>query len=206
VNLATGELRAACAIPAEAAAELFRRAVEEGLGPMAYLIAGGSTTILHGGASNLATRRYLDSLSSLHPVVRDHDWTATGGCLSMILLDDPDRLQAFLGSRCGSLGLTCSIGKSAYTPGLGVGEVQAAEANKAAAALALLRELGLETSALCAFGDNMNDLPLLLAAGEAYCPPDAVEDVLEAVSGRIAPAAEEGVAGFLEALIEALIE
>ncbi len=184
---------------APAALELYRAAVEAGLCPMAYT---PGSRLCYAGAPNRAARGYLDALAPLHGAARDDagDSLRAAGALSMILLDDPDRLRAFLHERCARLGLACSIGKSAYTAGLGVGEVQAAEANKASAALALAGELGLGPEALCAFGDNMNDLPLLLAAGEAYCPPDAVAGVLEAIPGRIAAAAEEGVARFLEAL------
>jgi len=49
----------------------------------------------------------------------------------------------------------------------------------------------------------MNDLPLLLYAGEARCPPDAHPEVLAAVAGRIAPSAEHGVACYLQAVLEA---
>lgn len=186
-------------MPGPAALELYRGAVAAGLCPMAYTPAAA---LCYAGTPNTAARGYLAALSPLHHTARDDSGAslADAGVLSMILLDEPERLRAFLGERCAALGLVWSVGKSAYTAGLGVGEVQAADANKASAALALAHELGLGPEALCAFGDNMNDLPLLLAAGEAYCPPDAVPGVLEAISGRIASAAEEGVARFLEAL------
>jgi hydroxymethylpyrimidine pyrophosphatase-like HAD family hydrolase len=186
-------------MPAPAARELYRGAVDAGLCPMAYTPAAG---LCYAGEPGQAARGYLAALSPLHTAVRDEAGTSLveAGALSMILLDEPERLRAFLGERCAALGLAWSVGKSAYTAGLGVGEVQASDANKASAALALARELGLGSESLCAFGDNMNDLPLLLAAGEAYCPPDAVPAVLAAIPGRIAAAEEEGVARFLEAL------
>jgi len=201
VRLSTGAVRETTLIPGEVAVRLFREAVEAGICPVAYAPEPASSAIRHGGAPNRATERYLEALAPLHAIARDDTGASLrSGVLSMILLDEPDRLDGLLGARCPALGLGYSVGRSAYTAGLGVGEVQSAAASKATAALALARELGLEASALCAFGDNMNDLPLLLAAGEAYCPPDAVPGVLEAVAGRIAPAAEEGVARFLEAL------
>ena len=101
----------------------------------------------------------------------------------MLLLDQPQRLQVFFDSHC--QGLSICLGQSAYTPGLGVGEVQAAEATKAAAARRLVAARGLEPHQVVAFGDNANDLPLLRMAGQALCPPNASPEVLAGVEGRV---------------------
>ena len=80
--------------------------------------------------------------------------------------------------------------------------MQAAGADKALAAVKLARGLGLRTRDIVAFGDNMNDLPLLRAAGAGYCPPGSAAEVLAGVKGRIAPPEEEGVAAFMEGILE----
>jgi 5-amino-6-(5-phospho-D-ribitylamino)uracil phosphatase len=193
------------AMPGRLAADLFALAIRRGLAPVAYgLDETERTWLLHPSEANSPTRRYLDSLSLLHPRTVD-DGTRLSDLrgLSLILLDDPVRLAEFLAEACGpGSGFACSLGRSAYTIGLGVGEVQSEEANKGAAAVELCRSLGLAAADIVAFGDNSNDLPLLGVAGEAFCPPDAQPEVLAATRGRIACAAEEGVAAFLEARLD----
>ncbi len=44
----------------------------------------------------------------------------------------------------------------------------------------LLRDLGLEARRVCYVGDDLADLPVLLAAGLAACPSDAAAEVREA--------------------------
>src|SRR5579875_1460290 len=43
----------------------------------------------------------------------------------------------------------------------------------------LLRDLGLDASQVCYVGDDLADLPVLLAAGLAACPSDAAPEVRE---------------------------
>jgi 5-amino-6-(5-phospho-D-ribitylamino)uracil phosphatase len=197
-------VRSVRAMPGPAAAALFAAAIGRGLSPVAYGLDGaGRVLLLHGARLNAPTRRYVDSLSTLHPSTAD-DGTRLAGLqgLSLILLDEPAALATFLAELCGAQrGFCSSLGRSAYTPGLGVGEVQSAAASKGVAAAELCARLGLEPAQIVAFGDNCNDLPLLLLAGAAFCPPDAQPEVLEAVGGRIGRAADEGVAAFLEALL-----
>ena len=192
------------AMPGPDAARLFAAAIARGLAPVAYALDPASRTwLLHGERLNSPTGRYVDSLAALHPHAVDDGARLSGlQGLSLILLDDPEPLSAFLLEACGAAsGFAASLGRSAYTPGLGVAEVQSSAASKGAAAAELCASLGLEPAQIVAFGDNCNDLPLLRLAGEAFCPPDAQPEVLEAVGGRIGRAADEGVAAFLEALI-----
>ena len=110
-------------------------------------------------------------------------------------------MLSYFAAACEPAGVTSYAGHSAYTPGLGVGEIVAPGASKALAAAWLARTLSLDLDRVVAFGDNLNDLPLLEAAGEAYCPEDAPPDVLRRVPGRIPGAAEEGVAQLIQRLL-----
>ena len=212
VSLQTGEVSRVAPLDGEVAGHLFARALALGMTPVAYALPGPdepgpavlAPPLHHGPDPNEPTRRYLDSVEPLHPlVVDDGTRLARTKMLSLLLLDRPDRTDPFFATECDPLpGVASYAGRSAYTAGLGVGEVTAAEAGKAGAARALVREtLGRGLEAVVAFGDNMNDLPLLLAAGQAFCPPDAPPEVLRRVEGRIAPPTEEGVAAYLERLM-----
>ncbi len=203
-ELHSGRPGAIRAMDGPAAGRFFADAVAEGLSPIAYgLDEEGTTWLLHSAQPNLPTRRYLDSLRELHQqAVDDGGWLARLSPLSMLLLDEPARLADFLGRACrAGSGFASSLGRSAYTPGLGVGEVQADRATKGQAALDMCASLGLSPAELVAFGDGGNDLPLLRLAGGAFCPPDAQPEVLAQVEGRIACAADEGVAAYLEELL-----
>jgi hydroxymethylpyrimidine pyrophosphatase-like HAD family hydrolase len=206
VNLTTGAVTKVSAMPSTLAARVFSRAVEEKLCPMAYgMDRGGEVQLFHGPEPNRASLRYLASLEAFHTLIPDDGGglARTTSALAMILLDDPERIEAYFARHCDPLPeLATYPERSAYTPGLGVGEIISSAAGKAAAALGLARELGLTPSSIVAFGDNLNDLPLLLAAGRAFCPPEAHPRVLAEVSGRIDSATQEGVATYLEDLLQ----
>jgi hydroxymethylpyrimidine pyrophosphatase-like HAD family hydrolase len=162
----------------------------------------GSVALHHGASPNRATERYLESVAGMHRfVVDDGARLQRQQGLAMILLDDPGAIEAFFAAACDpDPGITAYPGRSAYTPGLGVGEITSSAASKGAAARLLARSLGC--AGIVAFGDNLNDLPLLRVARRAYCPPGAQPAVLAATSGRIAASEEEGVARYLEDLLQ----
>lgn len=204
VNLQTGRIANLVGLAGVLARRLFVEAVELGLSPLCYAApAQGPTLLVHGAKLNPPTQRYLESVSIYHRCLVD-DGSCLGelSALNLLLLDEPRLIEQFFRLSCGSdQPVTVSLGDSAYTPGLGVGEVQAVGATKALAAAKLAASLGLASRDLVAFGDNTNDLPLLLLAGEALCPPQSAAPVLQAVSRRIASPAEHGVACYLEALL-----
>ncbi len=204
VNLATGQPSDVVSMAGSLAAHLFARAAAAGLTPMIYALRADQTVLFHGPVVNASTAHYIASVSQAHTCVEDQgEQLRFLPALSMIILDRPEFIQAFFAGACeGDPDLVCSLGHSAYTPGLAVGEVQAAGADKALAAGKLAERLGLRPRDVVAFGDNMNDLPLLRWAGQGYCPPGSAAEVLTEVAGRIAPPEEEGVARFMERILE----
>ena len=62
---------------------------------------------------------------------------------------------------------------------LGIGPVIQGVKEKRGPFLGLLRDLGLEARQVCYVGDDLADLPVLLAAGLAACPSDAAAEVRE---------------------------
>jgi len=173
VDLATGAVSRLAALAGPVAGRLFSRAVASGMAPLAYVISqtspGDTPDLLHGPRPNEPTQRYLASVGRYHALIED-DGSQLTGCqmLSLMLLDQPARIERFFSAECDPLpGVAAYPGTSAYTKGLGVGEITAVEASKAEAARQLCQEtLGHGLEAVVAFGDNLNDLPLLLAAGQ----------------------------------------
>ncbi len=205
-DLGTGRATRVLSMQGDVALRVYREALELSLKPVAYALGPADEPLMfHAPEPDGICRTYLDSVSRYQRATVE----ATGEglvapgvrCLSFILLHRPPLLAALFARLQQLPGVTTHLGRSAYAPGVGVGEVQDGRANKAAAALGLCEAEGFSPEQIVAFGDNANDLPLMKLAGEAFCPPDSAQEVLEAVSGRIAPCAEEGVARYLEALL-----
>jgi len=79
-------------------------------------------------------------------------------------------------------------------------EVSAAGVNKAAALAELCDELGIDAKDVVAFGDHLNDLPMLAWAGRAVAVANAHPDVVELADEVTATNDEDGVALVLERL------
>lgn len=77
-------------------------------------------------------------------------------------------------------------------------EINAADANKGAAVLALAEHLGLRREQTMAFGDGLNDLSMLKMAGTGIAMANAGSEVLAAVPERTASCDEDGVALAIE--------
>jgi hypothetical protein len=79
-------------------------------------------------------------------------------------------------------------------------EISATGVSKAAALAELATMQGLSASDVIAFGDSLNDLPMLSWAGTSYAVANAHRQVLDVVD-RVCPANDEdGVATVLESL------
>ena len=71
-------------------------------------------------------------------------------------------------------------------------KIGAAEADKGVGAERLVRHLGGELCHVLAFGDYLNDLPIMARAGYSICPVDA-HPAVQAAATRVSPySAEEG--------------
>jgi hypothetical protein len=205
VNLASGAISHVAALAADLTVELFDYALQLGLAPMAYALDGARDEVIlvHGGIANEPTRRYLDSVAPYHRLVRDDQRALRAqGALSMIVLDAPERIaELFDGAAYRKPEVTSYPGRSAYSRGLGVGEITSTRASKAWAARKLAEDRGLGVGDVVAFGDNLNDLPLLEMAGAAMAPVDAHPDVLARIAGRMPATSDEGVAEYLERVL-----
>jgi Cof subfamily protein (haloacid dehalogenase superfamily) len=88
-------------------------------------------------------------------------------------------------------------------PGPWVVEISAAGVSKAAALAELCAELDVSPEEVVAFGDYLNDLPMLEWAGHAVAVANAHPDVLAAADEITASNADDGVALILDRLAAA---
>jgi hypothetical protein len=89
---------------------------------------------------------------------------------------------------------------SASVSGPWVVEVSPAGVNKAAALAELCAELGIDAGDVIAFGDHLNDVPMLAWAGRAIAVANAHPDVVAAADEVTATNDDDGVARVLERL------
>jgi hypothetical protein len=93
-------------------------------------------------------------------------------------------------------GLECT-----YSGGAGLLEISAAGVTKAATLAALCADWGVPSTAVVAFGDMPNDLPVLRWAGTAYAVANAHPAVLAQVPRHTASNDDDGVAQVIEQLL-----
>jgi Cof subfamily protein (haloacid dehalogenase superfamily) len=82
-------------------------------------------------------------------------------------------------------------------------EITAPGVTKATTLAVLADRQGYGAESVVAFGDQLNDLPMLLWAGTSYAVEDGHPDLLAAVPGRVASVDQDGVAVVLEELVAA---
>jgi len=87
-----------------------------------------------------------------------------------------------------------------YISGEWVVEVSAAGVNKATALAEICAERGVAAADVVAFGDHLNDLPMLAWAGRGIAVANAHPDVIAAADEVTASNDEDGVAAVLERL------
>jgi Cof subfamily protein (haloacid dehalogenase superfamily) len=80
-------------------------------------------------------------------------------------------------------------------------ECTAAEATKGAALAAWCAERGADAADVVAFGDMPNDVTMLAWAGRSFAMGGAHPDAIAAATARTGPAAEDGVAQAVEAIL-----
>jgi 3-deoxy-D-manno-octulosonate 8-phosphate phosphatase (KDO 8-P phosphatase) len=86
---------------------------------------------------------------------------------------------------------------------LGIAPVIQGAARKAGPFRDLLVQMGLEARQVCYIGDDLADLPVLLAVGLAACPADAAPEVLEAAH---LVARAPGGRGAVREVVEAILK
>lgn len=80
-------------------------------------------------------------------------------------------------------------------------EINHGHANKGEALLALAKALGLTREQTMSFGDGINDLPMIVAAGTGVAMANAEAEVLAAADMRTLSCDDDGVAAVIETLL-----
>ncbi|ASW57257.1 haloacid dehalogenase [Plantactinospora sp. KBS50] len=137
-----------------------------------------------------------------HPSVRPFDSPADlfAAPASKLLVRSTERdSDVFVKLVAGAVAGLAEATHSSYS---GLVEISAAGVTKAAGLAWLCSRYGVDSSAVLAFGDMPNDIPLLTWAGRSVAVANAHPSVLEIADERTASNDEDGVAAYLDALFE----
>jgi|SRR5579884_1254081 len=152
---------------------------------------------------NHATRRWMElTKAKLHEVESlgryPHEQTVRVGICAEP--DEVRRVKRELEERFGSRVLCQNLMVPAY--GVEVLEVFDPAVNKWEGVLHLARHHGIEPAQIVAIGDDINDLPMIRNAGLGAAMGNARDEVKAAAQRIIGSNSEDGLAAFLEELID----
>jgi len=161
----------------------------------------------------IADREFAERAAKIRLLVLDVDGVLTDG--SIVYVSDGREIKSFsvrdgfavrLWIETGRQAAVITGRRSAVVASrcreLGIGTVIQGALDKAPAYRRLLAESGVETASVCAIGDDLPDLPLLLASGIGAAPADADDRVRERADWVSTRA---GGRGAVRELIEALL-
>lgn len=183
----------------DAAGMALETALSFGLHPILYRYdPAGGNKIHYTGMHNKGERDYLQKrLEAKDPrfALREAgDGYPRGPAFLLVLIEEKERLDPAYLHFSQDPRLHCHYTQDIYSKYQWL-ELSHPEANKRSAAEFLRARLGADR--IVAFGDNLNDLPLLEAADEFYAVRNAVPELIARSSGVIGANDEGGVLGFL---------
>jgi Cof subfamily protein (haloacid dehalogenase superfamily) len=111
---------------------------------------------------------------------------------------DPDEFTARIGKAL------AGVAEATHSSTSGLVEVSASGVTKAAGLAWYCDRLGVPAAQVTAFGDMPNDVPMLAWAGHAVAVGNAHPAVKEIADEVVASNEDDGVAGYLEALLDSL--
>lgn len=178
--------------------EIYRR---YGVPTFVYALRDGIIDMSHYGAMNAQEREFLDARID-SPFKRfgaeecDPDGMPSGcGNIALFYAMQPDEMVARVYEEVRRLDVTLHSYHDIFGPETAILEVFGPGVSKASAVRDLARSVG--ASRIVAFGDNVNDLPLLREADVSVAVGNALDEVKEAADVVIGTNAEDAVARFI---------
>ncbi|MGN1195588.1 MAG: HAD family hydrolase [Acutalibacteraceae bacterium] len=167
--------------------------------PMLYFEKDSHITVEYIKLYNKAQTDYVNSRKSFYNKafvkVDNFSLTDKSNLIYSVYLDSREKVEPIYNKLLSINGLCCNFYPDNYT-GFYFLEVFAAGVSKLSGAMQVKNMLGCDK--IVAFGDNINDLPLLEAADEGYAVENASDEVKKRAGGVIGKNSEDAVAAFLE--------
>jgi Cof subfamily protein (haloacid dehalogenase superfamily) len=143
-------------------------------------------------------RTYAEHARLQMHVVGDFDTWLTHPTTKIVVVGDPEPLDGLNERLRDRYGDRLFIAKSLPI----FLEIASPGVSKGMALRFVCERLGIDTGDTVAFGDGANDLELLAAAGLGVAVADADPALLEVADWTVPPVGEDGVAGFLNLLVD----
>lgn len=169
-----------------------------GLSPMMYFEKNSHIKVEYTKLYNQAQKDYVNSRMSFYHktfVKVDRFDFDNSDLIYSVFLDSKEKIEPVYRQLLELGTVTCSFYPDNYT-GYYFLEVFASGVSKLSGALQV-KEM-LRCDKIVAFGDNINDIPLLQAADEGYAVGNACDEVKSHASGVIGKNSEDAVALFLQ--------
>lgn len=170
---------------------------KHGISPVSYAFLDGRERLSYrGGIQNAGMAYYLDKRRE-DPRMRETDSEEAlfvGKIYYFTCIGSREELTPLYQEICGLKGIRCVFQQELYRPEYWL-EIMPETAGKAHG-MQKVKEL-LQCDRVVAFGDALNDLPMFLAADEAYAVENAAEELKKAATSVIGSNEEDGVAQWL---------
>ncbi len=190
-------------IDSKSVATILEICASEGMHPFLYALNGGKILdVYHDGILSEADRKFVSSRIDL-PLKRFHFNDPRGvkesmeNAILVFAMGEYSKACQLAERLRGCLACSVSAYPDVYFQGNGIVEILAPQVSKAAAVERFAKEIGAER--LVAFGDNLNDLPMMLLADVAVAVDNALDQVKEAAHKVIAANTSDAVARFIAA-------
>ena len=169
------------------------------ISPMLYFEKDSHITVEYKELYNKAQADYVNlrqgffNKSFLN--VKDFSLSEKSNIVYCVYLDSREKVEPIYNMLCSVRDISCNFYPDNYT-GYYFLEIFAGGVSKLSGAIQVKKMLGCDR--IVAFGDNINDLPLLENADEGYAVDNASDEVKRRSSGVIGKNTEDAVAVFLE--------
>lgn len=195
VEQRTIESTALCDETGKKLVEIFERSSKL---PMLYFENASGLTVEYIRLNNAAEKRYVSRRNGLFQKefsqVDSFGIGKTGKLLFAVTLDEKEKIEQIYAEVCKLDGVSCNFYRDTYTDCYFL-EVFSAGVSKLSGAVKVKKLLGCDK--IVAFGDNVNDLPLIKSADESYAVKNAAQELKKAAGGIIGENTEDAVAEFL---------
>lgn len=194
----TGETLWTCTIAPQVAEGILEKFLSAGIHPIVYSFIDGMERVSwvegHGSEGIL---RYIAGRPGdvRNRPVQEADRLLDGDVFYMLMIDTRAETERMHRQLPDASNINIHTLEDSYNPGDFWFEISPKDAGKDKALLRLKEMVGAER--LVCFGDNLNDIPMFLAADEAYAMANAQPELKAISTGVISSNTDDGVARFL---------
>lgn len=185
-------------MPEETVRHILRLCGEYGKTPMLFQARGDQVLVTTKGASSPGEKVFIETRNARIPgcIRFAPDYAPEGGAFYFSMQDTREKLEALAARLKEIQGISYTLYRDNYMDDNWYVEIFSHEAGKDKGLLRLKERLGADR--VVAFGDNLNDLPMLEAADVGCVVANGIQGAKEKADVIIGSNEEDGVARYIE--------